>query len=184
MSRPRFRRMLRLVVISGGAALGVAGCGGSGAALAPAVSTATTADVGRYIKHVVFIVQENRSFDNVFHGFPGADTAQTGVMHDGTTVTLQPQSFVNGTDFGHFHTSFDAAYDGGLMDGFDLEGQYGIVNNQYVETNPSSPGTYTYLPQAEVQPYWDLAQTYTVADRMFQSNSGPSFPAHQYLIAG
>jgi phospholipase C len=35
-----------------------------------------------------------------------------------------------------------------------------------------------------VQPYWTLAKNYALADRMFQSNTGPSFPAHLYLIAG
>jgi phospholipase C len=43
---------------------------------------------------------------------------------------------------------------------------------------------YGYVPRAEVQPYFAMAQQYTFADRMFQSNEGPSFPAHQYIIAG
>src|SRR5262249_19701232 len=43
---------------------------------------------------------------------------------------------------------------------------------------------YAYVPRAQVQPYWDIAEQYTFADRMFQSNTGPSFPAHLYLIAG
>ena len=30
------------------------------------------------ISHVVYIVQENRSFDNVFQGYPGADTVSSG----------------------------------------------------------------------------------------------------------
>jgi len=43
---------------------------------------------------------------------------------------------------------------------------------------------YAYVPPAEVQPYWNLAGQFTLGDRMFQSNTGPSFVAHQYLIAG
>ena len=43
---------------------------------------------------------------------------------------------------------------------------------------------YGYVPQSEMQPYWTMAQQYTFADRMFQSNRGPSFPAHQYIISG
>ena len=39
-------------------------------------------------------------------------------------------------------------------------------------------------PRAEIQPYWTMAAEYTLADRMFQSNTGPSFVAHQYMIAG
>jgi len=37
---------------------------------------------------------------------------------------------------------------------------------------------------AEVQPYLTMAQTYAFADRMFQTNQGPSFPAHQFIISG
>ena len=43
---------------------------------------------------------------------------------------------------------------------------------------------YGYVPKDETVPYWTLAQTYTLGDHMFQPNSGPSFPSHQYLIAG
>lgn len=35
-----------------------------------------------------------------------------------------------------------------------------------------------------MQPYFTLAETYTFGDRMFQTNQGPSFPAHQYIISG
>ena len=45
-------------------------------------------------------------------------------------------------------------------------------------------GAYTYVPQSQVQPYWTMAKTYAFGDRMFQTNSGPSFPSHQYLISG
>ncbi len=145
--------------------------------LAPSAATGV-------IKHVVIIVQENRSFDNLFNGFPGADTVQSGFAHDGTSIPLRPQTLENGTDYGHFHTSFTAAYQSGAMNGFDLEGEYAIVNGKYSQTKSVSTGPYAYVPQSEVQPYWTLAQKFTLADRTFESNSGPSFPAHQYLIAG
>ncbi len=44
------------------------------------------------IDHIVWIVQENRSFDNLFYGFPGADTATTGKNSKGKTITLKPVS--------------------------------------------------------------------------------------------
>jgi phospholipase C len=43
---------------------------------------------------------------------------------------------------------------------------------------------YAYVPESQVQPYYDLAEQYTFGDRMFETNQGPSFPAHQYLISG
>ena len=42
------------------------------------------------IQHVVIIMQENRSFDNMFYGYPGANTATSGKGHDGTVYQLQP----------------------------------------------------------------------------------------------
>ena len=44
------------------------------------------------IEHVVYIVQENRSFDNMFQGYPGADTVSSGKNSKGQTIALQPVS--------------------------------------------------------------------------------------------
>lgn len=44
--------------------------------------------------------------------------------------------------------------------------------------------SYAYVQRSDVAPYFQLAETYTFADMTFQSNQGPSFPAHQYLISG
>jgi phospholipase C len=136
------------------------------------------------IKHVIVIVQENRSFDNMFNGFPGADTATVGQTPTGP-VTLQPVPFKNnGPDIGHFHVSFVAAYDGGKLDGFNSEGTFTTSCGGYCPTPGPTNYPYSYLPQSDTVPYWTLAKQFTLADRMFASNSGPSFPAHQYLIAG
>jgi phospholipase C len=61
------------------------------------------------------------------------------------------------------------------MDGFDSE--------WFPNSQPANY-PYGYVPRAESAPYWSLANQYVLADRMFQSNIGPSYPAHQYLIAG
>src|SRR5579875_3172098 len=42
------------------------------------------------IEHIVYIVQENRSFDDLFHGYPGADTVDSGKISTGETVKLSP----------------------------------------------------------------------------------------------
>lgn len=181
----RFPLWARLAALLGlcalGACSGGAGAGG-GPPLDPIVPNIPLADSP--IRHVVIIVQENRSFNNLFDGFPGAYTASSGLESDGQSVPLQPMTLEAGVDLGHFHYSFEAAYDGGKLDGFNLEKTYGFVGTTYepVPGNPLAP--YSYVPQSEIQPYWTLAQQYTLADRMFQSNNGPSYPAHQYLIAG
>jgi phospholipase C len=133
-------------------------------------------DTSTPIKHIIIIIQENRSFDNLFNGFPNADTVQTGKMHTGQTIALHSWSLSGTGDPGHNHTDWVAAYDGGKMDGFDLE--------DYYNGNPVGTFPYAYVPESDVAPYWTLASEFTLADRMFQSNTGPSFPAHQYLIAG
>ena len=123
------------------------------------------------IQHVVIIMQENRSFDNIFNGYPGADTAQSGLSKK-LLIPLSQVALSDGRDVEHSHTSWWLDWNNGKMDGFAHEGG----------TDPLLP--YSYVPSAEVQPYWDLAQRFTLGDRMFQSNTGPSFVAHQYMIAG
>lgn len=164
------------------AAFILAGCGGGGGSFVrPTPVPIPIAPIQQSpIKHVVIIVQENRSFDNLFYGFPGADTATSGINSHGTQLQLQPRLLdAGGGDPGHFHASFRAAYDGSKLDGFNLEGLWGFVGPTYSELVNDSNVPYSYVPQSEIQPYWTLAQQYTLADRMFQSNSGPSYPAHQ-----
>jgi len=172
--------------------LAASGCSGSGRSLpaqgpsasGPAASPPLGPSAAR-IKHVIIIVQENRSFDNLFAGYPGADTATTGTLHDGTTIALRPVPLEDGRDVGHFHYSFEAAFDSGKLDGFDLEQGYGMTNGVYGVVPGADPTLpYAYVPGAETAPYRQLAAAYTLGDRTFESNSGPSYPAHQYLIAG
>src|SRR5689334_10915545 len=71
------------------------------------------------IDHVVIVFQENRTTDNLFHGFPGADIADTGLDSQGNTITLQPRPLADDYDIGHAHGAFTVSYDDGRMDGFD-----------------------------------------------------------------
>jgi phospholipase C len=122
------------------------------------------------VTHVVFIVQENRSFDNLFQAYPGADTSATGFTSTGSLVSLKPTPLETPGSHGHFLVDFLGSYDNGKMDGFNL-GTGKLAN-------------YGYVPQSEVKPYWQMAQQFVLADRMFPSNIDASFVAHQYLIAG
>jgi phospholipase C len=134
---------------------------------APATGAAGT------IKHVVVIIQENRTFDNLFNGFPGADTAQSGVTSTGATVPLEPLGLEDTKiDPDHSHTAWYRTYAGGKLY-FDLNSATG-----------TSLAPYSYVPNSETIPLFTLAERFTLADRMFQSNTGPSFVAHQYLVAG
>jgi phospholipase C len=152
------------------------GCAGGGdvgpgpsAFASPTIPPTTTP-----IKHIVIIIQENRSPDNLFHGLPGADIANTGKDSHGHTIVLHPIPLNAALFLEHTHGSFVKEYDSGKMDGFDLDEQ----------SCPDPPCAYSYVPPSEVGPYFQMAEQYTFGDRMFQTNQGPSFPAHQYLIAG
>ncbi len=132
------------------------------------------------IRHVIVIVQENRSFDNLFHDFAGADTVEAGRKHDGTSIRLRPVGLAYPADLDHSHEGALMEYDHGKMDGWDLE-QPDIVQKI---PKPVSTLAYSYVPASESRIYRDLAKRYVLGDRTFQSLFGPSFAEHQYLIAG
>ncbi len=139
------------------------------------------------IQHVVIIFQENRSVDNLFHDpvliARGADIASSGMNSKGQTIPLSPidlgtaGSNPTNFDLGHKHADFVAMYDNSKMDGADLTG---------CAPAASCPANaqFHYVTPADVQPYFTLAEQYTFGDRMFQSNEGPSLPAHQFIISG
>ncbi|MGA8533400.1 MAG: alkaline phosphatase family protein [Candidatus Tumulicola sp.] len=132
------------------------------------------------IQHVIIIVQENRSFDNLFQGYPGADTVASGKNSAGQTIELQPVSLAEQYTIDHSATAMFAACNGtGLpgtnckMDGFDQEwGGGGPPNREYV-----------YVPHHDSKPYFDMAHEWVLADHMHQSHLDESFVSHQYIIA-
>ena len=72
------------------------------------------------IKHIVYIVQENRSFDNLFQGYPGADTVSSGKDSYGHTIQLQPVSLSAWYVIDHSAESMFAACNGtGKLPGTD-----------------------------------------------------------------
>ena len=134
---------------------------------------------GGEITHVVVIVQENRSVDDLFNGFPGASTVQFGRNSHGQTVALRPILLTAPYDLGHTHPSFLTEYDNGALDAWNKDAVHCRKG-----CPPPGTGAYGFVPQFEVAPYWTLASEYVLADNMFQTNAGPSFPAHQYIISG
>src|ERR1700731_4929938 len=156
-----------------GAALLVSRGNGEEASIRP------TPDASGKIQHVVVIFQENRTPDNLFHGLPNADIANSGLNSLGQTIPLQPIPLANRYDLGHRHNDFLRMYDNGKMDGAD----------KVAGCNPNLAGCppnpqFQYVNPSDVAPYFQLAQQYTFGDRMFQTNQGPSFPAHQFIISG
>jgi phospholipase C len=133
------------------------------------------------IKHVVIIFQENRSTDNLFNGLPGADTVRSGKNSHGRVVKLQPVPLTAPYDLSHKHLAFTTEYDDGKLDGFN-----NVVSlcKRGFHCPPPDVRAYGYVPRNEVEPYFTMAEQYAFADRMFQTNQGPSFAAHQYILSG
>ncbi|MBV8116568.1 MAG: hypothetical protein JOZ01_01250 [Candidatus Eremiobacteraeota bacterium] len=128
-----------------------------------------------YIQHVVIVIQENRTFDDLFATYPGADGATEGKMSTGQTIPLQPVP-LNYVTLSNGWSSYVTAYDNGKMDGFNLMHLQGYGRAGKVP--------YTYVIPNKVKPYWAMAQQYALADHMFQGQGSGSFTAHQELIAG
>ncbi len=134
------------------------------------------------IAHVVFIVQENRSFNNLFMGYPGAITQKYGYDTHGRKIVLHAQGLATGWDIDHFSQAFFLACDGQRR----LPGTHCKMDGW--ENEPTGLGApkhapYAYVPEAQIDPYWKMAKQYVLGDRMFASNLDGSFIAHQYVVA-
>ena len=137
------------------------------------------------IQHIVIIFQENRTPDNQFHDQnlinAGADIASSGLNSSGQTVQLLPTSLGVDYDLSHAHSAFVDMYDGGKMDGAD---KIPVSCSAGATGCPPPNPQFLYVNPSDVQPYFSMAEQYTFGDRMFQTNQGPSFPAHQFIISG
>ena len=138
--------------------------------------------------HVVVIIQENRTPDNLFQSMvaSGADISPNGICHVGTApcagadsngvLSLSPTPLAITYDLGHNYNAWTIDFHAGALDHFNGGGCSGGP----CPTN----APYHYMQASDIQPYIQLAQTYAFADRMFQSNKGPSLPGHLYLSWG
>ena len=127
-----------------------------------------------YIKHLVVIIQENRSFENFFAGFRGANAPMYGYALRGTKrvkVRLHKTTFETNDNLPHDWKAAIGGWDNGKMDGF--------------RTGPSTGySAYAYIQRSEVRLYWEMAQQYVLADAMFPTEFGGSFTAHLTAVAG
>ena len=152
------------------------------------------------IRHVVVIMQENRSFDSYFGTFPGAD----GISPD--TCVPDP---INGGCVAPYHDPADVNYGGphgqsnatadidqGAMDGFVGQAEQGMgctttnpncspCNNQ--QPSQSEPtqcvDVMGYHDAREIPNYWTYAEDYVLQDHMFSPVSSWSLPAHLYQVS-
>ena len=165
------------------------------------------------IKNIVIIVQENRTPDNLFHflspacpiprdasglaactPYPVTDSCYNispcGISNQSGTpvaVPLKARPFAGGSDPNHSHKGFSEMCD---LDPVSFQcrndGAWRIAGQKYayayVANTPvkNSNGAKGHL----LDPYLQLAEQFGWANYMFQSNQGPSFPAHQFIFSG
>jgi phospholipase C len=122
------------------------------------------------IKHVVFLIKENRTFDNLFGLFPGADGVSVGLDRgEPRPLTRSPDRLP--TDIKHCYRCALEVWNEGKMDGFATVSD---AADAYAYTQ--------YLPE-DLPNYWHWAEEYVLGDNFFASAHGPSFPNHLFTIA-
>jgi len=150
------------------------------------------------IKHVVVIMQENRSFDHYFGTFPGADGIP---MKNGVPTVCAPNprnhtcdkpyhdtGFVDG---GGPHHAIDAkrAIDGGKMDGFIKAANRSNSHFCPLQGDPlCAPGKRVldvmgYKTAREIPNYWAYAKQFVLQDHMFEPVASWSLPSHLYMVS-
>jgi phospholipase C len=169
-----------------------AGLGDAGRRLIEAAAKVKPAGHGlSSIKHVVFLMHENRSFDHYFgamggvNGFDAKSSAFAQAWPAGTDPTLLPFHLDTETqmaectyDLSHSWQAEHASWNGGKMDSFvsthtsaDYEGDLGTTTMGYYE-------------KTDIPFYWDLAQRFTICDNYFCSVLGPTHPNRMMQISG
>jgi phospholipase C len=197
----------RPLLMLGSFALALCACSSSAgtpfasqAASNPGSAHPASGSPSQYIKNVIVIIQENRSFENFFAGWPGANAPTSGcalpstgsVRREGAlpavrrgsgsgsgcpagdvSIPLHQVTLQHSPGLKHDWESSIGDWDNGNMDGF--------------ASNEGAPGkyeAYAYVKQSQLQPYYAMAQQYVLADEMFPTEHGGSFTAHLTLVAG
>jgi phospholipase C len=133
------------------------------------------------IKHVIYLMQENHSFDNYFGTYPGADGIPAG-----TCMPVRPRDRANSeciepfpiggmaiTDLGHSKAIFLEQLNRGRMDGFVSAHQ---------KRNTDGRLAMGYYDGNDIPYYWNLADEYVLFDRFFTSALGGSVWNHNFWV--
>jgi phospholipase C len=136
----------------------------------PAVTDASTFDTRWPIKHVIFLIKENRTTDHLFGRFPGVDGVTQGLDGDRVRPLTPPLDRI-ADDIPHCYECAIESWNEGRMDNF-------------ARTEEGDLYAYTQMQGREDLPnYWRWAEEFALSDNFFASAQGPSFPNHLYTIA-
>lgn len=159
------------------------------------------AQISRF-EHIVVIVQENRTPDNLFQGLcapPFGTSSSCSTTPTGSQYNIQTRNWLdkhsasgmtqptpvplgNSYDLSHEHSAFNVQCDANAMGACQMDGSGGVP---CFGTCPAKP-QFRFVDNTTgiLDPYLKLATRYGWANYMFQTNQGPSFPAHQFLFGG
>jgi phospholipase C len=144
----------------------------------PAKAATSASGLG-LIKHIIVITQENRSFDQYFGTFPGADGIPAGVTIPDPATGAQVAPFHSTKDAvqggPHGAANATADIDGGAMDGF--------IGQSEKANSPTPHSVVGYKDQREIPNYWKYAETYVLQDHLFEPNASWSLPDHLYVVS-
>ena len=152
----------------------------------PRSDPALTIDSGIHkIKHVIVIMQENRSFDSYFGTFKGAVGIPPGVClpdprNGGCRKPWVDHHNSNGND-PHAEEPFKTDVDGGKMDGFVREAEKKLCKPKPAPCHPDVMG---YHVGSDIPVYWAYAKNFVLQDHMFAAPGSWSLPAHLYQVSG
>ena len=154
------------------------------------------------IRHVIVIMQENRSFDHYFGTYPGADGLPStngqfsACLPDPAGSCQRPYHDAFDKNFGASHGAPSAVtdIDGGKMDGFVRQAQ---ADRAKACKNPNDPAcgkakgnagyrldVMGYHDRTELPNYWAYADNFVLQDRMFEPNASWSLPEHLFQVSG
>ena len=134
------------------------------------------------IKHVIYLMQENHTFDNYFGTYPGADGIPGEVCMprdpERPEIGCVDSFHVGGRavqDLGHSEGVFDRQFRSGDMDGF-----------VWAHDRVGSDGELAmgYYDDRDIPFYWNVADEYVLFDRFFSSSKGGSVWNHMFWISG
>ncbi|MGI8414207.1 MAG: alkaline phosphatase family protein [Solirubrobacteraceae bacterium] len=198
----RLARVAVSLVLAG--ALGLTGCGGATPhslqstppGLSPAPAPVVAVGIHK-IRHVVVIMQENRSFDSYFGTYPGADGIP---MRGGRPSVCVPAPSRHGCvrpyhdradrNVGGPHDAVNSVGDvnGGKMDGFAVQQSRGLKGceqffNPACGVSSGPPDVLGYHDGSDIPNYWTYAHDFVLQDHMFEPNASWSLPAHLFMVS-
>jgi phospholipase C len=162
-------------------------------AAGPAPATAAGPSAIHKIRHVVVIMQENRSFDSYFGTYPGADGIP--MRHGVPSVCVsdplrhtcvRPYHDPHLVNYGGPHDSaaYTADYANGALNGFIRAREVCQIVFDKTECNARlRDDMMGYHDAREIPNYWAYARHYVLQDHMFEPNASWSLPAHLFLVS-